>query len=65
MFKTTCPKCGAKGQLEVVDGKFYASGMKLHPNGFSFAEAKEVQTDSEIVHCKACNEQFSLADVTE
>ena len=62
MFKTKCPVCGEE-KLEVSSGVFYAYGMTLTEDGFSFSEAKQINTDKEFVICRACGEEFSLAFV--
>lgn len=60
MFRTACPFCGANGRLTVVSGRFDAVGMTLTEDGFAFADAKEIYTEDEDVHCDACNRYFSL-----
>ncbi|CAB1129578.1 protein of unknown function [Candidatus Hydrogenisulfobacillus filiaventi] len=44
MYATTCPRCGAEDQLEVVAGCFTATGMPLCPDGFAFVDARQIHT---------------------
>jgi hypothetical protein len=63
MFSTTCPICKAEGELTVVGGDFHAVDMPLSPDGFSFCDAKQVNTDKETVCCQACGRFFELGDL--
>ena len=63
-WNTTCPDCGAVDQLEVYTGKFSCRGMYLTGDGFSFADAKDVDTEDERVRCTACNSEWDLAFLT-
>lgn len=63
-FRTTCPKCGVSDQLEVVSGFFSTSGMFLSPDGFAFADAKQVETSSERVRCVVCQSIMFLEELT-
>lgn len=62
MFKTKCPACDEE-RLEISSGIFYAAGMTLAEDGFSFTDAKQVDTEEEIVVCQACGEKFSLGQL--
>jgi hypothetical protein len=59
-FKTQCPKCGVDGELFVSAGKFYTTKMKLCHDGFSFSDAKNVDTEDEWVECHACGMGMEL-----
>jgi len=61
-YSTTCPLCGAKDELEVIQYT-YVGGTPLMPDGFELGIGCFC-TEDETVHCKKCKEQFSLADVT-
>ena len=61
MFKTRCPVCNAEGTLAVISGIFTAFGMMLSEDGFSFGDAKNVDTEGERIECQACKNYFSLA----
>lgn len=65
VFKDKCPYC-RNGGLEVVSGVFTATGMTLAKDGFAFQEAKQIDTDDEIVQCTnpKCGCRFPLAEVT-
>jgi uncharacterized protein YbaR (Trm112 family) len=64
-FKTQCPYCKEGEHLVVVSGTFYATGMALSEDGFAFQEAKNIDTEDEIVRCGLCNKEFPLSEVTE
>ena len=64
MFKTQCPKCRVEGRLEVRSGIFISHGMTLAADGFSFADAKQVDTQDERVECQSCNAVYVLEDLT-
>lgn len=53
MFVTKCGKCGKK-TLEVVSGRFSATGMTLTATGFSPSDAKNFDTEDEVVRCTSC-----------
>ena len=59
-FQTTCPDCGVADQLEVYVGKFSCRGMTLLPDGFSFLDAGQCDTEDERVQCMACNSEWDL-----
>lgn len=64
-YRVTCPLCEAatnKARLEVVTGIFRAHAMFLAPDGFSFADAKQLDTQEEQVYCHACGD---IMDLTE
>jgi uncharacterized protein YbaR (Trm112 family) len=63
MYNTTCPYCGEKNRLEVVSGTFSAIGMRLSEDGFSFIDARQIDTEDEKVRCQACNRTFPLAEL--
>ena len=60
-WQTTCPDCGVADQLEVYTGKFSCRGMTLLPDGFSFLDAGQCDTEDERVQCMACNSEWDLA----
>lgn len=62
MFRTTCPFCGTDGQLAVMRGYFFATGMYLTADGFAFADAQQIHTEDELVRCDACGHTLPLAD---
>jgi hypothetical protein len=59
-WNTTCPDCGVADQLEVYVGKFSCRGMTLLPDGFSFLDAGQCDTEDERVQCMACNSEWDL-----
>jgi hypothetical protein len=63
-YSTTCLNCGAKDRLEVICGGFMVNGMPLCPDGFSFSDAKGVDTEDEAVRCQACGNIRPLSDYT-
>lgn len=65
VFKDKCPYCKT-GELEVVGGTFSATGMTLAKDGFTFQEAKQVDTSDEVVRCTnpECRRTFPLTEVT-
>ena len=63
-WNTTCIDCGVADQLEVYTGKFSCRGMYLTGDGYSFADAKDVDTEDERVRCTACNSEWDLAFLT-
>ena len=61
-WQTTCPDCGVADQMNVYSGTFIAMGMPLDAaEGFSFSDAKQVDTEDERVRCTACNSEWDLA----
>jgi uncharacterized Zn finger protein len=64
MYQAICPACGEEDTLEVIGGKFTASKMFLHEDGFSFVDARQIDTEDEIVSCRNCGKDFSLASLT-
>ena len=60
MYNTTCPGCGIPDQLEVYSGRFTCQGMYLVSDGFSFSDAKTVDTEDERVRCTACDAIWGL-----
>jgi hypothetical protein len=64
-YKTTCTECGAEDQLEIHSGHFRATGMRLTPDGFAFADAKQVDTEEEIVRCLNCKRLILLSEFME
>ena len=65
MYITKCPKCGTEDSLHVISGSFECARMSLKKDGFCFADAKQIDTNDEIVWCLECDETFSLSEVTE
>ena len=63
-WNTTCPDCGVADQLEVYVGKFSCRGMTLLPDGFSFLDADQCDTEDERVRCTACNSEWDLGFLT-
>jgi len=62
-FSTVCPYCKKEGQLYVVH--FTANtAIHLSKDGFAVTDSKFFDTTDEVVHCKACDKEFSLAEVT-
>lgn len=64
-YRTTCPGCGEEGYLEVVSGYFLAMGMTLEEEGFSFCDAKQVDTEEEVVRCWRCGWTGGLAELDD
>ncbi|MEW6048087.1 MAG: hypothetical protein AB1609_16705 [Bacillota bacterium] len=62
MWKTTCPKCGAEGNLFVVAGSF-SGWIPLCSGGFSFSDATRLDTEDEVVRCDACGAEFPLSEL--
>jgi hypothetical protein len=62
MFVTKCPACGTDS-LEVVGGAFHTQGMRLFADGFSFTDAKQVDTEGETVMCINCGKLFALDEL--
>ena len=61
-YCTKWPRCGAppeKAKLKVISGRF-VSDMPLAEDGFSPIDAKEWDTEDEIVKCAACGTFFQL-----
>ena len=63
MYKTTCPDCGAEGQLELCDGTFQFTGMKLRSNGISLKGVKKFYLEKGGVKCTACRNVFELYEL--
>jgi len=63
--KTTCIECGSTGTLEVTEGRFIASGMKLEKDGYDFNDVDMLGTEDEMVYCQSCEDLRALADYTE
>ena len=65
-WNTTCIDCGVADQMEVYTGTFIAmGGMPLDAaGGFSFLDAKQVDTSDERVQCAACGSEWDLAFLT-
>ena len=60
-WQTTCPDCGVDDRMYVYSGTFSAMGMPLDAvEGFSFSDAKQVDTSDERVQCMACNSEWDL-----
>lgn len=64
-YRTTCPGCGEDGYLEVVAGSFSAMGMALEEEGFSFCDAKQVDTEDEVVGCQRCGWTGNLEELDQ
>ncbi|MEW6049121.1 MAG: hypothetical protein AB1609_22070 [Bacillota bacterium] len=64
MWKTTCPRCGAEDELFIVAGNF-SGRIPLCSDGFSFLDAKHLNTEDEIVRCDACGAEFPLGDLDD
>jgi hypothetical protein len=61
-WNTTCPDCGVADRMEVYSGTFIAMRMPLDAaEGFSFSDAKQVDTSDERVQCTACGSEWDLA----
>ena len=61
-WQTTCPDCGVADQMNVYSGTFIAMGMPLDAaEGFSFSDAKQVDTSDERVQCGYCKGTWDLA----
>ena len=61
-WNTTCIDCGAVDQMNVCSGVFIAEGMPLDAvEGFSFSDAKQVDTSDERVRCGYCKGTWDLA----
>jgi hypothetical protein len=60
-WNTTCLDCGVEGQLEIYSATVTCRGMYLSGDGFSLADAKDIDTDNERVRCTACNSDWDLA----
>ena len=64
-WNTTCIDCGVDDRMYVYSGVFIAEGMPLDAvEGFSFSDAKQVDTSDERVRCTACNSEWDLAFLT-
>jgi len=63
-FMTKCPYCDTEGQLSISGGHFNAQGMILMAEGFTFLDAKVLDTDNEWVSCANCERVFPLKEVT-
>lgn len=64
-FKLSCPRCKAMpddARLEVTSGIFRARALFLSEDGFATMDAKQFDTDNEMVFCHACEETFSLGE---
>ena len=61
MWTDRCLKC--RGTLEVVGGSFDAQGMVLTETGFSFSDAKHLNTSDELVRCRDCGKQYGLEEL--
>lgn len=60
-----CPICkisfeNPDAHFEVVSGTFHAVRMPLTPDGFAFADAKNIHTEDEIARCCTCNQTAPL-----
>jgi len=53
MFETKCIKCGEES-LHVIAGTFTARGMTVTRDGFATTDAREFDTDNEMVSCTEC-----------
>lgn len=65
MYRLTCPKCGAdseEARLTVISGKFESTNMLLCEDGFSVVDARQFNTEDEMVWCKVCERTFPLSD---
>ena len=61
-WNTTCIDCGVADQMNVYSGVFIAMGMPLDAaEGFSFSDAKQVDTSDEWVQCQNCMSTWDLA----
>ena len=61
-WNTTCIDCGTVDQMNVYSGTFIAMGMPLDAaEGFSFSDAKQVDTSDEWVQCQNCMSTWDLA----
>ena len=61
-WNTTCLDCGAVDRMYVYSGTFSAMGMPLDAaEGFSFSDAKQVDTSDEWVQCQNCMSTWDLA----
>lgn len=58
-FFPRCPFCG-ETTLSVTQGAFTAEDMTLTPDGFAFADARQVSTSDETVECGQCHHRMSL-----
>lgn len=68
MFRLTCPRCGAEpddARLKVVSGTFQAEGMLLQEDGFATMDARQFNTDHEMVRCSECEAVFPLGECLE
>jgi hypothetical protein len=65
MFSTTCKDCGAEDTLYIVACSAQFVGVQLTADGFSLGDAKQVNTDNEIVSCYDCQAEYPLADLPD
>lgn len=62
-FSTRCPYCREKDCLEVVHLEAMTC-IPLTKDGFATTDAGYFETSEEVVHCTACDREFSLGEVT-
>lgn len=66
MFKTICPKCGARERLFLTSALLVSmQGVRLTEDGFDLYAGENFSTEDEKVICKECGTSFDLGELLE